>query len=104
MTALARRGRLVLVGAKPGDEATIVLRDLMSARAQLIGSTLRTRPSEQKAALVQEFARRVVPLLASGAATAAVGEVFALDDAAEALDHVRTTGKYGKVLLEMPAA
>jgi len=104
MTALARRGRLMLVGAKPGDEAVVVLRDLMSARAQLIGSTLRTRPSEQKAALVQEFVRRVVPMLASGRASAAVGEVFALDDAAEALDHVRTAGKFGKVLLEMPAA
>jgi NADPH:quinone reductase-like Zn-dependent oxidoreductase len=104
MTALARRGRLMLVGAKPGEEAVVVLRDLMSARAQLIGSTLRTRPSEQKAALVQEFARRVVPMLASGRATAAVGDVFALDDAAEALDHVRTAGRFGKVLLEMPAA
>jgi len=44
-----------------------------------------------------------VPMLASGRASAAVGEVFALDDAAEALDHVRTAGKSGKVLLEMPA-
>jgi NADPH2:quinone reductase len=104
MTSLARRGRLMLVGAKPGDESAIVLRDLMSARAQLIGSTLRTRPSEQKAALVQKFARQVVPMLASGRATAAVGDVFALDDAADALDHVRTPGKFGKVLLEMPAA
>jgi NADPH:quinone reductase-like Zn-dependent oxidoreductase len=82
----------------------IVLRDLMGARAQLIGSTLRTRPPEQKAALVQEFVRRVVPMLASGRASAVVGDVFALDDAAEALDHVRTPGKLGKVLLEMPAA
>ena len=90
MTSLARGGRLLIVGAKPGDEAAIVLRDLMSRRAQLIGSTLRTRPSEQKAALVQEFAHRVVPMLASGRATAAVGDVFALDDAADALDHVRT--------------
>jgi NADPH:quinone reductase len=104
ITALAHRGRLMLVGAKPGDEAVIVLRDLMSARAQLIGSTLRTRPPEQKAALVQEFVRRVVPMLASGRASAVVGDVFALDDAAEALDHVRTPGKLGKVLLEMPAA
>jgi NADPH:quinone reductase-like Zn-dependent oxidoreductase len=104
MTSLARGGRLMVVGAKPGDEVSIVLRDLMSRRAQLIGSTLRTRPSEQKAALVQEFARRVVPMLASGRATATVGDVFALDDAADALDHVRTPGKFGKVLLEMPAA
>jgi NADPH:quinone reductase len=104
MTSLARGGRLLIVGAKPGDEAAIVLRDLMSRRAQLIGSTLRTRPSEQKAALVQEFAHRVVPMLASGRVTAAVGNVFALDDAADALDHVRTSGKFGKVLLEMPAA
>ena len=43
-------------------------------------------------------------MLASGRVTAAAGDVFALDDAADALDHVRTAGKFGKVLLEMPAA
>ena len=101
--SLARGGRLVVVAGKPGDEATVVLRDLMSRRARILGTTLRSRPPDEKAALVQEFGRRVVPLFASGAATALVDSVFPLDEAADALDHVRAPGKLGKVLLELPA-
>ena len=102
MEALARGGRLMIVGGKPGDEAPVVLRDLMSTRAQIHGSMLRTRPGEEKAALVQEFGRRVVPLLASGVATALVDRVFPLAEAADAFDYVREPGKLGKVLLELP--
>jgi NADPH2:quinone reductase len=101
--SLARGGRLVLVAGKPGEEVSVVLRDLMSRRASLIGTTLRTRPAEQKAALVQEFGRQIVPLLADGTLRVAVGEVFPLDRAADAYDHVRTPGRFGKTLLELPA-
>ncbi len=101
LESLARGGRLVVVAGKPGDEAPVVLRDLMSRRATVVGTTLRSRPPEEKAALVQEFGRRVVPLLASGRATALVDSVFPLDQAADALDHVRAPGKLGKVLLEL---
>jgi NADPH2:quinone reductase len=103
LDVLARRGRIVVVGAKPGEEITVVLRDLMSRRGRLIGTTLRMRPAEEKAALAAEFGRRVVPLLASGAVTPLVDRVFPLEAAADALDHVREPGKFGKVLLEMPA-
>jgi NADPH:quinone reductase-like Zn-dependent oxidoreductase len=100
--ALARGGRLVVVGAKPGDEAAVVLRDLMSRRAHLIGTTLRTRPPAEKATLVREFGRRVVPFLADGTVTPLVHRAFPLAEAADALDFVREPGKLGKVLLEMP--
>ena len=101
MEVLARGGRLVLVAGKPGEEVAVVLRDLMSRRASLIGTTLRTRPAEEKAALVQEFGRRLVPLLGDGTLTAPVGDVFPLDRAADAYDHVRTPGRFGKTLLEL---
>ena len=97
--ALGSRGRIVIVGARPGDESTITLRELMRRRGCVIGTTLRTRPLEQKADLVQEFGRRVVPLLADGTMVPIVDRVFALDDAADALDHVRLPGKFGKILL-----
>jgi NADPH2:quinone reductase len=104
MTALARGGRLVVVGSKPGEQVTIELRDLMQRRARLMGTTLRTRPAEQKGTLVQAFGRRVLPLLASGAIAPVVDRVFPLDDAADALDYMRRPGKLGKVLLELGPA
>lgn len=99
LTALASRGRIVIVGARPGDEATITLRELMRRRGQVIGTTLRTRPPEQKADLVQAFGRRVVPYLADGRIVPIVDRVFDLDAAADALDQVRRPGKFGKILL-----
>jgi NADPH2:quinone reductase len=100
--ALARSGRLVLVAAKPGEEATIVLRDLMTKRAHLMGTTLRTRPPEQKAQLTQEFATRIVPYLAAGTIRPVVDRTFPLEQVGEALDAVRAPGKLGKLLLELP--
>jgi NADPH:quinone reductase len=99
LEALAPLGRIVIVAAKPGDEATISLRDLMGRRGRLLGTTLRTRPAEQKGALMQAFSKRVVPLLERSVVSPIVDRVFALDDAVEALDAVRRPGKFGKLLL-----
>ena len=102
VASLARGGRLMLVAAKPGEEAHIVLRDLMMRRGHLIGTTLRTRPPEEKALLTQTFGRRMLPLLAAGTIAPIVDRSFPLEDAAEAFDAVREPGKFGKLLLEMP--
>jgi NADPH:quinone reductase-like Zn-dependent oxidoreductase len=99
LEALAPLGRIVIVAAKPGDEATIALRDLMSRRGRLLGTTLRTRPAEQKGALMQAFSKRVVPLLERETIRPIVDRVFVLDDAVAALDAVRQPGKFGKLLL-----
>jgi NADPH2:quinone reductase len=99
LDALAGLGRIVIVGARPGDEVTVDLRALMSRRGRVMGTTLRTRPLEQKAELVQEFARRILPLLASGAVKPQVHRVFDLEAVVDALEHVRAPGKLGKVLL-----
>src|SRR5205085_10765105 len=93
------KGRIVIVGARPGDEATLVLRDLMTRRARILGTTLRTRPLEEKGQVVQAFGRQVVPNLASGRMRPLVDRVFPLADASAAFDYVRAPGKLGKVLL-----
>jgi len=99
LSALAPLGRIVVVGASPGDEAILPLRDLMARRGHVMGTTLRSRPLEQKAAAVQEFGRRVVPLLAARALKPVVSRVFDLAEAADALDQIRVPGKFGKILL-----
>jgi NADPH2:quinone reductase len=103
LEALAPLGRIVVVAAKPGDEATISLRDLMGRRGRVLGSSLRTRPAEQKGTLMQAFAKRVVPLLDRSVVTPVVDRVFALDDIGEALDAIRRPGKFGKLVLAVDA-
>jgi len=100
LAALAVKGRIVIVGTGAGAEGPLDLRTLMARRARIIGTVLRARPLEEKAAAVQAFAREIVPHLASGAIVTLVDAVFPAADAAAALDRLAAPGKLGKVLLD----
>ena len=97
--ALATKGRIVVVGTGAGADGEISLRKLMGKRAQLIGTVLRARPLEQKAAAVQAFAHEVVPLLADGRAKPVIDRVFPAEQVTDAFEHMAGRGKFGKVLL-----
>jgi NADPH:quinone reductase-like Zn-dependent oxidoreductase len=99
MDALAVRGRLVVVGTGAGAEAPLSLRKLMGKRAELHGTVLRARPSEEKAAAVQAFARSVVPLLAAGTVKPIVDTIVPVERHPEAFERMAAPGKLGKVLL-----
>jgi NADPH:quinone reductase len=101
LEALAVRGRIIVVGTGAGADAELSLRALMGRRASLMGTVLRARPMEEKAAAVQAFARSVVPQLASGRARPVIDRVFPIAEAEAALDHLAAPGKLGKVLLEL---
>lgn len=101
--ALAVKGRIVIVGTGAGSEAPLDLRKLMGKRARLLGTVLRARPLEEKAAAVQAFAQEVVPHLASGRIRPLVDRVFSAAEAAAAFDRMQEPGKLGKVLLDFEA-
>jgi NADPH:quinone reductase-like Zn-dependent oxidoreductase len=99
--ALAMKGRIVIVGTGAGAETEISLRALMGKRAKLMGTMLRARPLEEKAAAVMAFEREVVPHLASGRMKTLVDRVFPWTEAPAAFDRMESPGKLGKVLLEL---
>jgi NADPH2:quinone reductase len=101
LEALAVRGRIIVVGTGAGADAELSLRTLMGRRASLMGTMLRARPMDEKAAAVQAFARSVVPQLASGRVRPVIDRVFPVAVAAAAFDHLAAPGKLGKVLLEL---
>ena len=68
----------------------------------MIGTGLRRRPLEEKAALTQDFAKRILPLIASGEITPIVDRSFPIEQAVEAFDALPQPGKFGKLLLELP--
>jgi NADPH2:quinone reductase len=97
--ALAPWGRVVIVGTGAGADASLSLRALMAKRGRILGTMLRARPLEQKAAAVQAFAKHVVPHLASGRRHPIIDRVFTAEDAADAFDAMARSGKFGKILL-----
>jgi putative PIG3 family NAD(P)H quinone oxidoreductase len=100
LSALAQKGRIVVVGIGAGQEVSIPLRVLMQKRGLVRGTQLRARPLEEKAIAVSVFAREIVPALASGALRPMIDSVFPASEVRAAFDRLAGPGKSGKVLLE----
>ncbi len=100
LSALAHKGRIVVVGIGAGQEVSLPLRVLMQKRALVRGTTLRARPLEEKAQAVRAFEREVVPALVSGRLRPIVDSIFPVSDVRTAFDRLASPGKTGKVLVE----
>ena len=99
LAALAPRGRVAVIGVGAGSRAEVDLRVLMDRRATLSGSTLRSRPLEDKADAARRVEASVLPLVERGEVTVAVAASFPLADVAAAYERFATPGKLGKVVL-----
>ncbi len=97
--ALAQGGRIAIIGVGGGTKAELNLLALMSVRGRILGSTLRSRPLEEKAATARAVEREVLPLVQRGKIIVPVDRRFTADEATEAYDHFRAGGKFGKVIL-----
>jgi putative PIG3 family NAD(P)H quinone oxidoreductase len=62
LAVLAPRGRLVLLGFLAGSRTTADLGPILRNRLEVIGTVMRTRGPEERAALVRAFAERMLPL------------------------------------------
>jgi NADPH:quinone reductase-like Zn-dependent oxidoreductase len=96
---LAACGRLVVIGTGAGASARVDFGLLMRKRARISASTLRARPLEDKAIVVQRLERHVLPLLASGRVGVPVERAYPLDEAEAAYAAFAAGGKFGKLVL-----
>jgi NADPH:quinone reductase-like Zn-dependent oxidoreductase len=101
LTAMAPRGRLMLIGALAGSKATVDLRTILGKRLTIRGTVLRSRPLEERIAVTQAFERDVMPWLASGRLVPRIDASFPLDRIAEAHALVEGNGTIGKVALSL---
>lgn len=98
---LRNDGRLVLIGLMGGRHADIDLARLLMKRLRLIGSTLRSRSADAKAALIADMAVQVWPHFSSGALRPIVDKVFPLEEAEAAHAWVAGNHNTGKVVLRV---
>lgn len=98
--ALATGGRLVVVGLLGGAAAELPLGALLAKRASVIGTVLRSRPAEEKAALTQRFARDVLGQFASGKLKPIVDVVMPMSDVRQAHKRMEENTNFGKIVLE----
>lgn len=99
LDCLATDGRLVLLGGDLSD-AAVPLRTMMAKRATLAVTALRSRPVEQKAAIVAGVRRDVWPLVEAGRIRPVIDAVLPMAEAAAAHRLLESGSTIGKVLLE----
>lgn len=102
LSALATRGRAVVIGTSAGELLDLHVGQLMKVRGRISASTLRARPSAEKAALTAAVQHQLLPLLDVGRLRVPVMASFCLSEARSAYERFAAGGKLGKIVLTWP--
>ncbi|MBW2543640.1 MAG: NAD(P)H-quinone oxidoreductase [Deltaproteobacteria bacterium] len=101
LKALAVDGRLVIIGLMGGAKSEIALGPLLARRLSLIGSTMRSRSAEAKAATIAAFESRFGAALEAGEIRPVIDRILPLAEAPEAHRAVAASEHFGKVILRV---
>ncbi|RAO36813.1 NADPH:quinone reductase [Micromonospora saelicesensis] len=102
VSALATGGRLVVIGMQGGRKAELDLGALLTKRASVTATSLRSRPLAEKAEIVQGVRDEVWPSVEAGRIRPIVDRRLPMTEAAQAHRLVESNDHFGKVLLTRP--
>jgi putative PIG3 family NAD(P)H quinone oxidoreductase len=94
-------GRLIFINAMQGAKAEFNALEVMSRRLTIMGSTLRPRSADFKAALAAEVEKHVWPLIAAGKFRPIIDRTFPLAEGAAAHQRMESSAHIGKIVLEV---
>ncbi|MEU4835394.1 NAD(P)H-quinone oxidoreductase [Streptosporangium sp. NPDC023615] len=92
-------GRLVVIGLQGGAKGELNLGALLAKRASVHATTLRSRPIDEKGAIVRGVVQNVWPLIDAGAIRPVVHARVPMSDAARAHRILESGEHIGKILL-----
>jgi len=101
MKALAVGGTLMIIGVMSGVKAELNLALMMVKRQRIIGSVLRSRPVQEKQAIVAQFTETVMPSFSDGSITPVIYRTYPLDEVAEAHRTMEHSKHFGKIVLTL---
>ncbi len=101
LDALARRGRLVLVGITAGSRADVDLATILRKRLTIEGTVLRSRTTEEKTAVIGAFRDSVLPLFSANRVRPVIDRVFPFQDTPQAHEYMESNANLGKIVVEV---
>jgi len=101
LASIKPQGTIVQVGLMGGGQTSVNLGLLLVKRVHWIGTTLRARPIEQKATLVQRFIAEMLPRFDGSTLRPVIDSRFALADIADAHRHMEANANVGKILIDV---
>lgn len=97
--AASPKGRIVQIAFMEGSKVQIDYMRLMLKRLSHMGSTLRSRPKAEKAAIAASLVEKVWPLVEAGTVKPVMDQVFPLEKASDAHARMETSAHIGKIML-----
>ena len=101
LAVVSPQGTIVQVGLMGGGQTAVNVGLLLVKRVHWIGTTLRARPIEQKAALSQRFIAEMIPRFADGSLRPVIDSRYSLDAIADAHRHMEANANVGKILIDI---
>lgn len=104
LDVLKMDGRLVIIGTMGGTNVEDVnLGYLLGKRLQVIGTALRSRTPEEKAALTKQFSDFALKRFSDGRLKPIIDSVWAWEQAQQAQEHMEANKNTGKIILKINA-
>lgn len=101
LASIKPQGTIVQVGLMGGGQTPVNVGLLLVKRVHWIGTTLRARPIEQKATLVQRFIAEIMPRFADGTLSPVIDSRYSIDHIADAHRHMEANANVGKILIDI---
>lgn len=102
LQVLRTGGRVLIIGSMGGDRyAQIDVASLLGKRQQIVGSTLRSRPVEEKERIVRAFLSRFEDELTDGRIKPVLHAVLPLERVADAHRMMKAGEHFGKIVLRV---
>jgi NADPH:quinone reductase len=101
LDALARRGRLILVGLTAGRRAELDLGVLLGKRLRIEGTVLRSRSDDEKATLTRAFVSANFTAFADGRLVPVVDRVFEMTEVRTAHEYLESNANFGNVVVRV---
>jgi len=101
VSVLSTAGRLVIIGMQGGMKAELDIAALLVKRGAIMATSLRSRPTEEKSAIVSAMVAQVWPLIADGTVRPIIHATYPLEDVRQAHQVLEDSSHSGKVLLTL---
>ena len=101
MKALATGGTLVVIGVTGGAKSEINLALMMVRRQRVVGSALRSRSIVEKAEIISDFTKFVMPLMERREIVPLIYKIMPLEAASEAHRIMEASTHFGKIVLQV---
>src|SRR6266498_316417 len=96
--ALARLGRLVVIGLQGGVKGELNIAQLLAKNGVVTATSLRYRPVDEKAEICRQLAEHAWPMIGAGTVKPIVHEVLPIERAGEAHRLLEQGDVFGKII------